>query len=66
MQALRGQGQALGLRVGGVLVLDVHRHVRVDLGEGAQDLRPVGHVVPLTADLMAGLEAEPALLESGS
>ncbi|WP_246113390.1 hypothetical protein [Streptomyces montanus] len=47
MQVLRRQGQALGLRVGGVLVFGVHRHVRVDLGECAQELRPVGDVVSL-------------------
>ncbi|MGH1555941.1 hypothetical protein ACRAWF_41310 [Streptomyces sp. L7] len=42
---VRGQGEPLGPGEGGVLVLDVDGHVRVDLGEGAQELGPVGDVV---------------------
>src|SRR6266702_5790375 len=40
-----GDGEALDSGDAGVLVLDVDRHVGVDLGEGPEELRPVRDVV---------------------
>src|SRR4051812_18567410 len=47
-EVLRGEGEAVEAGVVGVLVFDVDRHVRIDLGERGEELGPVGDVVPDT------------------
>src|SRR4051812_41490755 len=44
-EVLGGDGEALQSAVGGVLMLNVDRHVGIDLGEGAQEIGPVVDVV---------------------